>query len=213
MNETYFRVPSGFLGHVNEIGPATTRVYLQLCSRLSSTDSSTTISAAGLADLTGLDQRTVFSALAQLRSLDLIAQRRDRPTSVNEYSLPLADECTGDDAESRDHVLATSASETLARQAEEEHAAPIGISEPNVHGQSTQGGPVEKPVESLDHLVAAVHSPRFQVAHLEPYIDLNEADLRECLEWVRSQGGVAPDMPITFLARVLVTARRKLCPP
>ena len=220
MNEHYFMVPRHFLARATEAGRAAISVYLQICSQSNTAERYTAISTADLASLAGLTQRSVFSAITRLRELGLIACRKSAQAGMNEYSLA-PDEGTleganaSGDAVSTDPAIPTGqAASTNVEDVQDPKTPQLEAEPPGTDpGRQVTESPnrMESPL-ALDELIAEVYSSKCHVADLEPYVDLTEADLRSCLEWIRAQGGVDSAMPTEFFAVVLQTAKRKMPP-
>jgi len=65
-------------------------------------------------------------------------------------------------------------------------------------------------VVPLDDLIAAVYSPKCRVRNVQHLVNVDEVELRRCLEWLNAEGGVSPDMPVGFFAGCIRMARDKL---
>jgi hypothetical protein len=158
-----------------------------------------------------MTQRTVFAAVAQLVELGLIGRQKDAPTAVNRYRVIV----------SGDRIVSTVPPDVEVNSMPKAAAGPDETPPPEAISAGLVGpsatvsecGGVSTStnhVVPLDDLIAAVYSPKCRARDVRPWLDVDEAELRICLEWLLAEGGVSPDMPAGFFAGCIRMAQEKL---
>lgn len=196
MNNLGFSVPTRLLSQGGNLSLSTLKVYLQLCLTAGLDSEGVSISSASLAKTTGISQRTVFKALAQLVDRGLITRDNDKPTAVNRYRV-----VTGD-------RQVEGAAVPACGPAAPQHPPAIQKSGTSVSSPMPVTDVVNRPptnisASSLDDLIAMVYTAKCHVADLEKYLDMGDQELRKCLLLLKLNGGVDEHLPVDFFASAL----------
>lgn len=207
MKSATVQVPRRAIDVLSNAPNAALQVFLRICSLEDEDEASPTISSANLAFLTGRAQRTVFAALKQLEQLGVLQRERTTKSSANGYRLVV--EATNPEAGA---VARAVKSPTASPVVDDQHTALNGGSPHCERGSRSQDAhnPEGDAAASLDELITAVYSSRCRVNDIRDLVLLDDDELRAALEWLLSEGGVDPGMPVGFFAAFVRTAADKL---
>ena len=205
INDKDFRVPLKLLHHLGDVRGATLKTFIAICSRVEPDGNSPSSSTAQLATMTGLTQRSVFTALSHLEHLGLLKRQKSASGDINQFELlpndgvhhPGGVPCDGGRAP--DPVEEPPADAT--------GGPPDGDTERAVP-ENAQRSP--EALESLDAIIAKVYSSKCRRPDLLTVLDLDGDELRRCLIKLGALGGIGDEAPIELFARALDTIHRGL---
>jgi hypothetical protein len=210
MNLSTFQVPREALEQLSRAPQSAVLLYLRICSLEEGPGEPTTLSSAKLAAMTGMTQRTVFGAVAQLEKLGLIGREKTMSTGVNRYRVSVSDDRVVSAAPPDGVADCITRGSTKSDDAQLDAAISVGPSSAALEYDGVSRS--ESKAVPLDDLIATVYSAKCQVGDIQSLVDVNEVELRMCLEWLHSEGGVVADMPVGFFAGAIKMAIEKLTP-